>query len=393
MQYISKTMLLCSSRKFQKKLLSQIPLTSIKMNNLFTYTPEPIPEPEAEPRLTFGVEIEFLIATLPQESNDPHEQDPRSVKDFPFDAAWSVREHAKGAFKTIANKLCEANIPAFREDEEPWGVDVLVRKWTMVDDASVDAPEDTPYTFVRCEIRSPPLYFTVEAVKQVQAVCELLTNNYRIICPESAGLHVHVGIENKNFSGSAVQKILASLWTFEPAIESIHPAHRVDNIWCSSVRTQSNLKHLADKHDGGDSTKALTGLLEIHKLVANDRLLWSTCIELANTRGERGAYNFRNLQGVSSMKQTIEFRQHKSTLDPLSVGNWIKLCVGLVDFAHQVPMNILAPFLLMHADDDPEEFQLVHVLKAIGLPPQMLFYGSNELHKHLPAKVRRASQY
>jgi hypothetical protein len=104
--------------------------------------------------------------------------------------------------------------------------------------------------------------------------------------------------------------------------------------------------------------------------------------------GERGSYNFRNLRGTNSIKQTIEFRQHESMLDPVAINHWKKLCVGLVDFAHRVPLEILAPFLLLHIDDDLEEFDIVQVLRRIGLPPHMLFYSSKPLHKHAQAKAK-----
>jgi hypothetical protein len=163
-----------------------------------------LPSPSAEPRLTFGVEIELVLATLGPYDEDPHKHDHRQVKSITDPtAAWTVVERGKKAFNCVAGTLNKANIPAFC-DGRGWNPEM--KEWTLADDVTIDEPDIENYTFIRVELWSPPLYFTEEACQQVQAVCEVLTNSYRIICPESAGLHVHVGNETNNFSGSALQK-------------------------------------------------------------------------------------------------------------------------------------------------------------------------------------------
>ena len=64
---------------------------------------------------------------------------------------------------------------------------------------------------------------------------------------------------------------------------------------------------------------------------------------------------------------------HESTLNGTAVENWLKLCVGLVNFA-QVEMRVIAPILLGSIVDD--ELDIAQVLKIIGLPPQMLYYAT-----------------
>ena len=195
------------------------------------------------------------------------------------------------------------------------------------------------------------------------------------------------GKRGQKLSGNAVQKILATLWTFEPAIEPLHPEHRVDNVYSSSLRKKYFLLKGLRRHET-DFSDALEELLNLHKMAATDTILWAHTLNLADTMGERGSYNFRNLRGTNPIKQTIGFGQDQSMLDPVSISHWIKLCVGLIDFAHRVPLEILAPFLLLHIDDDLQEFNIVQLLKALGLPQQMLFYGSKPLHKHVLSKAK-----
>jgi hypothetical protein len=341
--------------------------------------------PSWDPRLTFGVEIELLLATLEPEDRDPHPNDPRQVRGITDPLtdknAWGVHEYrrAETSRNTIAGTLVKAGISAYRATKlQPSGPRwARLEDWQLVDDSSItEPPEDNPpYVFFRVEIVSPPLYFSEEACQQVRAVIEVLTNNYRIVTPKSAGVHVHVGNESIGFTGPDLRKILATLWTFEPTIDTIHPPWRKGNIWADSLRghsvfgikvmeTNATLKQTPEMvfMDGSNLTEAQ---------------LWLTIMALADTTGERGAYNFRNLRAQPhNIKKTIEFRQHESTLDPDRVYNWIKVCVGLIGFAHRIDVVALKEFLLLHIDDSPEEFTLVNVLKSIGLPPQSLYYST-----------------
>lgn len=325
--------------------------------------------------LTFGVEIEFLLATLENGEIDPHENDPREV--FGIRApelesdGWAVHTTpgAGTARNRIADTLNSAGINTYRA--------VItgnrIEKWDLKDDATIDEPNGLePYGFVRVEIVSPPLYFSEQACQQVKAVIEVLTNNYRLITPESAGLHIHVGNESKGFDESAIRKMLATLWTFEPAIETIHPPWRKDNIFCGSFR--DSILNLGIK----DTAKEKIDFFLEKSDVFDD--LWESFLD------ERDAYNFGNLNNhPQDPKKTIEFRQHESTLDPDRVYHWTKLCVGLVNFAHNTSLDSLRSFLVLHMDDPPEEFTVVKVLTAIGLPPQSLFYSTKKPYVHSPS--------
>ena len=123
---------------------------------------------------------------------------------------------------------------------------------------------------VTVEILSPPLYFTPESIAQVVAVCEVLSNNYRIV--SKGALHIHVGNETKGFSGAAIHKLLATLWTFEPAIETIYPSYRVQNRFCPGLMKSSNLLKELEKPDMTEE-KVLQELLESESLDDAVRLL------------------------------------------------------------------------------------------------------------------------
>jgi hypothetical protein len=331
--------------------------------------------------LTFGVEIEFLLATLENRDIDPHENDPRQVYGITAPEVgsdgWTVytTPGAGTARNRIADTLNSAGINTYRAVI----TGTRIEKWELKDDATIEEPNDLePYGFVRVEIVSPPLYFSEQACQQVKAVIEVLTNSYRLITPESAGLHIHVGNESNGFDEFAIHKMLATLWTFEPAIETIHPPWRKDNLYSESFRDSI---FGVDYSVANATSKERLDLF----LTKSDWFdeLWASFLE------ERGAYNFSNLDNhPPNPKNTIEFRQHESALDPDRVYHWTKLCVGLVNFAHKTSLATLKPFLLLHIDDPPADFTVVKVLTAIGLPPQSLFYSTKKPYVHIPGTPR-----
>jgi hypothetical protein len=247
-----------------------------------------------------------------------------------------------------------------------------MQDWTLADKMTAQSSiqgSNLPYEFATIEIAWPVLYFTPEGISQVQAVFEVLTNNYRIICSERGGLHVYIGNERNQFQGRAVQKILAALWTFEPILETMHPRHRAQSRFCRGLRRDSNLLKEFEK-PGMTWMKLLEELLGLSGSLSNAALL-SKVIRLSDNEEGPGAYNFRNLTPRDT-KKMIEFRMHESTLNGPAVENWIKVCIGLVNL-ERVDMRILAPFLAQNIDDvlDVPKF-----LKSLGLPPQVLYYST-----------------
>jgi hypothetical protein len=129
--------------------------THQKMNNL--------------PSLSFGVEIELLLGVLGPNAQDPH-LDPRhgrtvlsedSPKDQDQDIAnWLVynKNSESEAFEHIAETLKAANIPS-RDGPALKGPNKNdVTCWCMVDDGTIEKPDNSSYSWVRLEVRSPALY-------------------------------------------------------------------------------------------------------------------------------------------------------------------------------------------------------------------------------------------
>jgi hypothetical protein len=67
------------------------------------------------------------------------------------------------------------------------------------------------------------------------------------------------------------------------------------------------------------------------------------------------------------LKNTIEFRQYRSTLNPEESANRARFCIGLLEFADSVEWDRLGAFLDRHIDQTPENFTLGQVLVALGM--------------------------
>jgi hypothetical protein len=84
------------------------------------------------------------------------------------------------------------------------------------------------------------------------------------------------------------------------------------------------------------------------------------------------AYAAARLMLFPQPKRTIEFRQHKGTLDAKQM-NWSKVCVSLVKYAGTANQNDLEAFLKKYLDDD-QQFMAADLIDHIGLQEEAQYY-------------------
>jgi len=360
---------------------------------------------QTTPPLTFGVEIELLLGVLTPKAKDPHPLDPRHGPGVL--TAEIEKEHFETfsnteAFKHIENTLIQVNLKAGSEWKWDNGSDhhnhVGTDCWCMTEDGSLDNPDNSTYTWVRLEVRSPAFHVTPEAFEQVKAVCEVLTNTYRVCCHQSAGLHVHVGQEKNGFPITILRNLMSTLFIFEDQIDEVHPKDRLNNKWSRALRAYSELGKLilggVSKEDALKLLFAANNPSTDPSALVDSPAARKALLTLVGWSGpkyttKKLSYNTLNLLNnpdVDDEKRTIEYRQHESTIDGLQIVNWAQLCVGIVEFSFAVDFSILGPFLQLHTDD-ATDFSLVHLLKAMGLSPQMLFYGTRP-----PQEVKKSEE-
>ena len=361
----------------------------------------------AETRLTFGVEIEFAVATLPDMRTDskgtlrkkrdpdigdtrpvfgltrpvgsePLRHDPhpgpgasdQDVEDYNLPRLELVKLH-------ITKMLNAAGVPTINHDlskdfDEPrdnrLAEEKAISSWQVSTDLTVEAPNKA-YEWQAIEIKSPVYYFSAAAWMTVQKVCALLANNCRINCGETCGIHVHVGNARDGFDTETVRKLMSTIWTFEDHLSSLHPPNRQPdaNQFCESLGRHSRM---AAQNSMSSKPSRKPGL----EWLLSARTKRDIIFNLVGGN-ERLAYNVWNLWPTSHFKRTIEFRQHESTLDADRVGHWIQLCVGLVEFASAVKREDLEKLLRKNVDKSIGDFGVATVLRVCSMEAQARFYG------------------
>jgi len=359
------------------------PTKMSKYSDPLWYAPKPY---QPKDRLTFGVEIEVALASLPKDREDPNPEDLRACYgvddgDFPHKSE-NARRH-------IARTLERANLqvefqPGSSTDAFGYKSEWVAKdpsSWVVKMDEDVLPPEGagTVYQWHGIELNSPPLYYSEDAVKEVMFVLELMSNTYRCALTRRTALHVHVGNGAKGFSAETIQKLLSTYWTFEPQIELIHPLFRIDNQATASLRRGSDLaKGVLVERSKRNNKGFIEYILQDRNRDIAKLEMMSKSVAANVTDEDRSAVNIQPLAMAvkyGGTKKTIEFRQHTSTLDPQELAHWINLVVGILEFADTVEKDALVPFLDEYIDKTPREFGLEKALVKLGMPSEAKYFG------------------
>ncbi len=90
---------------------------------------------------------------------------------------------------------------------------------------------------------SPALPNTADSFAEVARVVAALRNGMPFVhFNETCSLQVHVGRGDAGFPLPALQRLVSLLWLgAEELLDMVHPSHRLDNIFCRSLRYESAL--------------------------------------------------------------------------------------------------------------------------------------------------------
>ncbi|KAI9744659.1 MAG: hypothetical protein M1818_002188 [Claussenomyces sp. TS43310] len=390
--------------------------------------------------LTFGVEIEFALATLPDIPGiqDPDPNDGRPVRNLhvihPSDVGpdpdvnlyypLSRLGPADVVRLNVAMKLREAGLRArpdiwpYSEEIGNWEHDRDLHydrsapesKWTVQDDGTINDISDSAYVYERVELSSPALWFCQESIDEIVRAIDVITSSFRVRCDQSCGLHIHVGPGGQRFSLDHMQKLFAFLWTFEEQISTLHSAERQRSPWTCPMRISSWLANTGrfDANPAqflapgapnpsvgvGQGQESIEGNSEMHTVDALTAIFNTT--ELAVTKGSFEV-NKENLVSIISpaegnrltyrtdliarkdTKRTVEFRQHDGTFERERIVTWIETVVRIVSFTRDVSRPVLVDFLIEQAIKEDRGHAVMPILdmfRAIGLEKQAGFYAA-----------------
>jgi hypothetical protein len=88
----------------------------------------------------------------------------------------------------------------------------------------------------------------------------------------------------------------------------------------------------------------------------------------------RSAINILPLVKVDKAN-TVEFRQHAMTLDPVETEHWIRFCVGILEFADTVSKPALERFLEEYVHKSLDELSIKELFETLGMPREGKYFA------------------
>ena len=305
--------------------------------------------------LTFGVELEFVLS-YPKSYITPELREANLIHQLKTEWAvvyTQVYLALKAANVRITNPAltCEtAELPDYSN-------------WHIVRDSSIIIPKKIPGVNQKgIEIPSRILggagsASLSESLAEIRHVISVLTTNqpWTVSTNNSTGLHVHVGNRDAGLPHRTLTNLALTLYAFEPAMQSIHPLERTSqwSYWSKPIRCA-----FPEKNDHLDNLIAIQECPTVYALTAT-----------AGSAGKASAYNFRTLL----KKGTIEFRQHRGTMDPDEICAWVELVTGLMQWCHDVPSGVLVPLVMGVVKD--ERLGLGGLLRLVGKTHLVQYYA------------------
>ena len=257
--------------------------------------------------LTFGVELEFIVRYNPEDYEGKRLKAEGKIWTDDLDGILVQMD--------MIETLNDNGFPTNSYKE----TDFL--KWTVDTDGTVSA-SGIKGSWHAIEVKTPVLSSCRASLDLIDRVLKLLVSKFKIFTNEKCGLHVHVGNEDRGFDLSTLKTFCSLITAFDSQLESLHPPSRVKNPYAKGTETLF--------HHGATLIEKLS---IIERLETEENLI--TQFHLTEDSNDKYmAYNFLNLQldpdrGAEPLR-TIEFRQHRGTLDPKLITNWVTVVCGLI---------------------------------------------------------------
>ncbi|KAI1107903.1 hypothetical protein F4804DRAFT_347534 [Jackrogersella minutella] len=213
-----------------------------------TQTRTIVPE---DTRVSYGIELECLVAWLPTGELDPLEDELAHNYLPPLLRVDSNSEQMEtDILHQVSDILNSYGIPTRIQSDEDQTLatnnDVPLRlrdidTWLVSANNRVGEYFLDAYQWQGLEIRSPAMWAEDEATEVVQFVVNLLTSTYRIRVNPTCDFNVHVGNGTEFFSTDAMKRLGGFLWAADPMLSRLHAPYRRMKDSCRTIRHESNL--------------------------------------------------------------------------------------------------------------------------------------------------------
>ncbi|KAG4414549.1 hypothetical protein IFR04_012297 [Cadophora malorum] len=231
----------------------------------------------------------------------------------------------------------------------------------------------------------PRLNPTDEAIKVIERVCDILRSKQKTLFWNGAMVPQVIISKVGGYSHQDVKNFLALVWTFESQFDTLHPppAPEFDHwIRRQGLRTMTTIyrcgenRFTAARTGDPEYANPPTTSEQLDKIFA--RKTSNKVVRLVMHLDPYGTqiYDLRQLYTPIRRKYGsspgIIFEQHEATLDHTAIRNWIKLCLGMVQFTREDnPIDVPA-YLRSHAED--VQYSVISIINDMGLPEQAEYY-------------------
>lgn len=216
-------------------------------------------------RLSFGVELEFLVAYVPfgwaiDDNDNENMAKAIAMPSTPgMSADWHCQDEVGEALREMGFDEIGGVRRVFSGGRESG--------WVTSSDPSLALPDELDihndaYLGVRwtsIEVQSPALWDEPESWEEVRAVCQYIQQRFWTITPHCTGLHFHVGTGPDYMSLRKLRRAATLLFAADPILAQLHHTHRKNRRYCLSNRT---FTAVAQGATADNVTRALGGVVQ-----------------------------------------------------------------------------------------------------------------------------------